>query len=435
MAVIFLGDDDDIEVGTQGADSIRGGGGDDDLNGLGGDDEIDGGDGDDRLRGGSGDDTIVGGGNGADSLEGGSGDDDLDGANNDDTLIGGTGADTLVGGTGADLLRGGDDDDTLEGGGDDDELFGGGEDDRLTGGAGSDTVFGGPQDDVIVWRAGDGEDEIDGGSGEDTLQAFGFTTDRNLFSFGEEDGRLVLELRERTAMAPFPLDARLDELEGLEVVELFGGTDDDQFSLGPLTAGSLQVVRISMGSGDDDVFGGGEPLTTERNEVPLDVSGGQGEDSIAGGFVNDTLDGGSGDDRMDGAVGDDLLLGGQGDDELDGGFNGADTLDGGTGSDQLTGGARDDPDTFRFTFGPGQGVDSILDFETDERIELRGATQAQLDSNGDGILDNADAAVFGGFGTLQIFGLFPLTGSLNVSGFGGAAVNSLVIGDDVFFLA
>lgn len=417
MAEIFRGDDDDIIVGTQDADSIRGGGGGDDVEGLGGDDELDGGDGDDRLRGGSGDDTVVGGGTGADSLEGGSGDDDLDGANNDDTLIGGTGADDLVGGTGSDLLRGGDDEDTLEGGADGDEVSGGGE------------------DDLILWQAGDGEDEIDGGDGEDTLQATGFDVEQGLFSLEEEDGvGLVFELRERTPAPPFPLDARLDELENLDVVELLGGVDEDQFSLGPISPEALDVVRISGRAGDDAVFGGGGPLDPNRNEVPIDFFGGQGDDFATGSFVNDTLNGGFGDDTLDGEVGDDLLLGDNGDDELDGGFNGADTLDGGSGSDQLTGGARDDPDTFRFTFGPGQGVDDITDFETDERIELRGVTEDQLNSNGDGVLDNADDAVFGGFGILQIDGPFPLDGTLRVAGFGGADVNQLVIGDDVFFL-
>lgn len=417
MADIFLGDDDDVEVGTQDADSIRGGGGDDDLNGLGGDDGLDGGDGDDRLRGGSGNDTIVGGGNGADSLEGGSGDDDLDGANNDDTLIGGTGADDLAGGTGADLLRGGDDDDTLEGGGDGDAVFGGGEDDR------------------IIWRAGDGEDEIDGGDGDDTLEATGFDTEDGLFSLAEEDGgRLVFELRERTVSPPFPLDARLDDLENLEFVELLGGTGDDSFSLGAIAAGSLVSVRISGRAGDDSVFSGGDPVDPNRNEAPIDFFGGIGEDFALGSFGDDTLDGGFDDDRLNGEAGNDLLIGDNGNDELDGGFNGMDTLDGGNGSDQLTGGARDGPDTFRFAFGVAQGVDNITDFETEDRIEIRGATQDQLDSNDDGVLDDADDAVFAGFGTLQINGLFPLTGTLRVSGFGGAAVDSLVIGDDVFFL-
>ena len=77
----------------------------------------------------------------------------------------------------------------------------------------------------------------------------------------------------------------------------------------------------------------------------------------------------------------------------------------------------------------------ILDFEPEDRIELSGVTQAQLDSDNNGVLDNNDAAVFAGVGPLQISGLFPLVGTLRVSGFGGAAVTSLVIGDDVFFVA
>ena len=102
----------------------------------------------------------------------------------------------------------------------------------------------------------------------------------------------------------------------------------------------------------------------------------------------------------------------------------------------LIGGPRDNgTDTFRFAFGAGQGVDTIQDFETTERIELRGVTQAQLDTNNNGVIDNADDGVTAGFGPLEIFGLFPLVGTLRVFGSNGTTVTSLVIGDDVFFVA
>ena len=59
MANIILGDDDDVELGTQDDDTMLGGGGDYDLNCVGGADIMDGQEGDYRLRGGSGNDTIL----------------------------------------------------------------------------------------------------------------------------------------------------------------------------------------------------------------------------------------------------------------------------------------------------------------------------------------------------------------------------------------
>ena len=57
----------------------------------------------------------------------------------------------------------------------------------------------------------------------------------------------------------------------------------------------------------------------------------------------------------------DILLGGSGDDTIDGG-EGADLIVGGTGADTLTGGA----DADIFAFGPGDGNDTITDFNKDE---------------------------------------------------------------------
>ena len=82
-------------VGTNGPDTIYGGGGDDTINGGGGNDII---------YGGSGNDTIRGNGD-SDTLFGGSGEDKVEGSNANDVLIGGWSADLLVGGNGVDTFR------------------------------------------------------------------------------------------------------------------------------------------------------------------------------------------------------------------------------------------------------------------------------------------------------------------------------------------
>jgi Ca2+-binding RTX toxin-like protein len=63
---------DDLIVGTEGNDCIRGGNGNDTVLGLGGNDRLGGNHGKDVVRGGEGDDRIFGG-RGPDTLEGGPG--------------------------------------------------------------------------------------------------------------------------------------------------------------------------------------------------------------------------------------------------------------------------------------------------------------------------------------------------------------------------
>jgi len=84
-------------------------------------------------------DTIAGGG-GRDTLSGGNGDDTIDGRAGNDILSGDNGNDTLIGGTGNDTL------------------LGGNGDDRLIGGLGNNTVTGGNGSDVFVIAVGAGTD-------------------------------------------------------------------------------------------------------------------------------------------------------------------------------------------------------------------------------------------------------------------------------------
>ncbi|GFE82768.1 hypothetical protein GCM10011487_47680 [Steroidobacter agaridevorans] len=94
----------------------------------------------------------------------------------------GTGAsDVLDGGTGNDDLRGGAGDDTLRGGADFDELHGEAGNDRLYGGDTVDTLYGGADRDYL--EGGDGTDLMYGGQGFDT-----YTADA-LDVITDEDGR------------------------------------------------------------------------------------------------------------------------------------------------------------------------------------------------------------------------------------------------------
>ena len=95
---------------------------------------------------------------------------------------------------------------------------------------------------------------------------------------------------------------------------------------------------ISAWRGGDSGSGG------NGNDV---VNGGPGNDDLAGDAGNDTLVGEAGNDRLDGSTGDDILIGNQGNDDLIGGL-GAD----------------------KFLIGREDGVDRILDFSAEDKIDF-----------------------------------------------------------------
>lgn len=89
-------------------------------------------------------------------------------------------------------------------------------------------------------------------------------------------------------------------------------------------------------------------------------------ENAVGGKRADLLIGNMLDNRLVGGDGTDALVAGAGNDELFGG-KGFDQLDGGSGNDTLWGGAGGDV----FIFSTGFGVDTIMDFEAKDLIDLR----------------------------------------------------------------
>jgi RTX calcium-binding nonapeptide repeat (4 copies) len=88
------------------------------------------------------------------------------------------------------------------------------------------------------------------------------------------------------------------------------------------------VTRVLADLGDRN-----DSFQTSVPNVPVEVHGGPGDDSLTGGTGNDLLDGGPGNDNLVGGLGDDHLIGGPGADSFAG-----DTLDdggdlGGSGND------------------------------------------------------------------------------------------------------
>jgi hypothetical protein len=85
--------------------------------------------------------------------------------------------------------------------------------------------------------------------------------------------------------------------------------------------------------GGDDVA-----RVTSGVQIPVEMRGGPGRDTLVGGAGPDKLVGGNGADKLIGRDGDDLLLGGNGSDRLAGG-RGDDVLKGGLAPDVLSGGS------------------------------------------------------------------------------------------------
>jgi len=129
-----------------------------------------------------------------------------------------------------------------------------------------------------------------------------------------------------------------------------------------LSVDSDQLITVKEGQGHDGV----DKIIGRAQADRL--SGGKGNDVLSGRGGKDLLIGDLGDDVLRGGAGKDTLVGGGGHDTLIGGSD-DDILIGGGGRDTLRGGSG--TDTFRY-FTVGQGQDSILDFRSNETIEVKG---------------------------------------------------------------
>ena len=381
-----------------------------------------------------------------DTLFGGDGDDSILGQFGDDVIDGGVGADTIFGGTGADTIQGGGDADTIQGGGDADTFL-------LADRFGNDTIVGGE-----TATTGTDSDVIDAsglsGSGvtvNATNEAGTLTDGTDTVTFSEIEG-FILTDQDDSFTAFGTLDVSVDAGAGNDEIRegngsntIGAGTGSDTIYAGFGT--STIIGGEDVGNGDTDVldfsvaddavtitFDGAESgtysdddgdsgtfsqielfkLTTGDDSVDasLDtagvfIDGSGGADTIIGGSGNDVITGGGSPfadpgDSLAGGAGDDIILGDAGDDTIDGG-SGNDFIEGGLGNDLLTGGAGND----YFTYTPGDGLDTITDFnsgnsgtlldgdpDTNDFIDLSGyydhISELYADQADDGILNQSN---------------------------------------------
>jgi len=238
-------------------------------------------------------------------------------------------------------------------------------------GRGSSTVTGGP-------------DTLDGGNGNDTLYGDGIGETLN----GGDD----------TLRAGSGNDTLFGDGEAYP--RLVGGNDTLKAGAGNDIAYGDGIVRVTYGGpaeltgGDDCVDGSsgndvlyGEGLAFGAGFRAI-ITG--GDDILQGGSGNDVIYG-DGEATGSGATltgGNDLITGGSGNDVLWGDGLAIDTYQD---APTLAGGA----DTF--VFAPRQGIDTVMDFRhaDGDLIDLvaTGLTWDGLDSDGSGILDDADLCV------------------------------------------
>jgi Ca2+-binding RTX toxin-like protein len=268
-------------------------------------------------------------------------------------------------------------DNTLVGTRDADFIAGRGGDDHLLGRGGDDTLDGGP-----------GDDTYDGGPGRDTLTFAKLQGDEGLFISAFLSGDFV------GRQITFPEDFSL-----LTSIEAIVGSENDD-----TIPGDVGRDELRGGGGQDRLDGLGG---SDR------IRGGPGADIIFGDDPNDAtgLFGPEGNDRLLGEDGNDQLFGSGGHDEIRGG-SGFDILDGNAGEDVLIGGVG--PDIFRYRLidrlgelepVAGDGEDLVRDFTRgtdllslelfatdgfDEDRERGAALFDAVDTNGNGVLDNAD---------------------------------------------
>jgi Ca2+-binding RTX toxin-like protein len=180
------------------------------------DDIIVGGDEADVLRGRAGEDRMLGG-RGDDRLEGNQAGDRLFGGPDDDALFGNLGADRLFGQGGDDTLAGGFGADLIQGGAGDDELNGGPGVDRMRGGAGSDLF-----DYDSLADAGDTILDFETGAGGDSL----FLADL-LEDFDPDDASAFVSLTEPAGENATVVGVNADGqgADTVELVTLAGVTD------------------------------------------------------------------------------------------------------------------------------------------------------------------------------------------------------------------
>lgn len=275
---------DDILIGSDGNNQLRGEHGNDQLIGGGGDD---------ILRGGNDDDT----------LDGGSGNDNLRGDSGNDTLTGGSGNDFIQGGDGNDILNAVSGNNDLRGGSGDDIINGGTDHDFIVGDAGNDTIDGGTGSGTVSYK-----DEATGGisvSGTNGALDYIVVGDVSVGSDTLINITYVEGTNFNDTFVGGDQGDRFDPLGGADSIDGGAGIDQLRYLTMDLGPGDLGVTITFTGTNSGfaiDSSGSTDTFVNIEN-----IMGSQGNDVITMGDGNDTVFFTHGDDTVDGGLGTDTV--------------------------------------------------------------------------------------------------------------------------------
>jgi VCBS repeat-containing protein len=175
----------------------------------------------------------------------------------------------------------------------------------LSTGDGNDVLTGGNGDDTF--RPGSGNDTIHGGGGNDTINMGNALTASDTIDGGTGNNTLVLDGAYGTG-----LTFGSTTMTNIQVMTLAAGHDYN-FTLNALNVAggaNLTVKADSLGASDKLTFDGSALGATST----LNITGGDGNDTLIGGAGNDVLRGGAGTNTITGGGGADTLVAGSGSD-------------------------------------------------------------------------------------------------------------------------
>ena len=213
------------------------------------------------------------------------------------------GAVTLNGGGGNDEITGSEYPDVMNGGDGNDRLIGDNND------AGTDDVANGENgDDTMVWNPGDGDDVNEGGPGNDTVEVNGGGNEDFTVKPSATAGRVAFDRTGPTPPGPFNLDIGTSEK-----LDFNGRAGNDTLLADGGLAALGFALDLSGGDGDDTLTGddgvdliagdaGNDTITLDDNPVGTRETalGGDGDDAMI-------WNGGDDDDRNDGGAGNDTV--------------------------------------------------------------------------------------------------------------------------------
>ncbi|MDF1734200.1 MAG: hypothetical protein P1U37_02870 [Minwuia sp.] len=284
-------------------------------------------------------------------------------------LVGDDGADHMRGPNLNDRLFGLAGADTLEGRNGNDSLFGGDDADDLQGGSGNDELFGGADDDFLF---GEGDaDTLEGGLGDDTLIGAG-GNDTYVFSAGFGADEVLTLDASGLEQDRLLFDASIDRAD----IRLFSVADPFDLSADLFIRNDADGSNILIADFYNPNPGGSFGQLRAGFEL-LEFADGtivelrQGLE-LVGGDGADFMRGPDRDDQLLGLGGDDTLEGHIGDDSLFGG-DGHDALLGSSGNDLISGDAGDDSlsgEAGDDTLDGGAGADSLAGGSGDDLFVL-----------------------------------------------------------------